>query len=94
MPQGKWIAFVSDSSIKEFNFQEDREEHGILRKEELVKQNPRPGDRPVCVIGGMCRSREWTWLYNLGVERENATEEQRNHAVQMIGRLMIRVLVS
>ncbi|KAL3418787.1 alpha/beta hydrolase [Phlyctema vagabunda] len=90
LTQEEWDAFVSDEATEKFKLQMEKEDTGeyeqsfeTLRKKELEKRQPLVGDKPVYVIGGM-RSRDWSNLYKVGVEKGNGTEEQRNHARDMI----------
>lgn len=85
----EWDAFESDEASEKTKLQAEKEidEYGpsfeTLRKKGLEGRQPLLGDKPVYVIGGF-RSRDWGGMYKAGVERGNGTEEQRNHAREMI----------
>ncbi|GAM33339.1 hypothetical protein TCE0_004f00167 [Talaromyces pinophilus] len=90
LTQEEWDAFQSDESTEKYKItahKEDEEQYApsfaTLRKKELSKKQPIVGDKPVYVIGSL-RSRDWTGLYNAGVERGNGTEEQRSLVRELI----------
>ena len=85
----EWDAFVGDEATEKFKLQLQKEDDAYnpsfetLRKKELGKEKPLLGDKPVYVIGGM-RSRDWSRLYKVGVEKGNGTEEQRSRVRELI----------
>ncbi|KUL85199.1 hypothetical protein ZTR_08934 [Talaromyces verruculosus] len=86
----EWDAFQNDESTEKHKItahKEDEEQYApsfeTLRKKELSKKQPIVGDKPVYVIGSL-RSRDWTGLYNAGVEGGNGTEEQRSLVRELI----------
>lgn len=54
-----------------------------LQNKKLAQRQPLVGDKPVFVLGGM-RSRDWSRLYQAGVNKGNGTEEQRGYARELI----------
>ncbi|KAF2876752.1 Alpha/Beta hydrolase protein [Massariosphaeria phaeospora] len=85
----EWDAFVCDETTEKFKQQGEKEKEAYvpsfetLQKKGLENLQPLLGNNPVYVVGGM-RSRDWSRLYEAGIEKGNGTKEQRSHASEMI----------
>lgn len=85
----EWEAYMSDEATEKAKLQAQKEDHEYvpsfetLRKKELANFQPLVGNKPIYVIGGM-RSRDWSRLYNRGVDIGNGTEEQRSQVKSLI----------
>ncbi|KAG4025509.1 hypothetical protein MFRU_056g00230 [Monilinia fructicola] len=89
LTQEEWDALLREKTTEKFKLQGKKENDEYapsfrtLRNKELGKRQPLIGDKPVYVIGGM-RSRDWSGIYNAGVEKGNGTEEQRSNVRELI----------
>jgi len=86
---GEWEAFLAAEADEKFQLQAQKEDEeyvpsfATLQKKQLAKRQPLLGDKPVYVIGGS-RKRDWSRLYEKGVQRGNGTEEQRRAVADLI----------